>query len=137
MNYYTATHNVRKNEFIIFANMKQYLLIEVIVFLANLCNLPLWLLWIRAGSNWEKLFYTSFKDVIFDDCMQLICQKLRQYSHSERPFDELKNKDWLLLMKDNRYEIKVKPKNIEGIHITYNEKKEEYDFGEFKSQEWL
>ena len=115
-----------------------YLLVEAGVFLANMLSLPLWLIYIRIGSNWEKLFKPRFEEVTYFETVQLICKKLEQYCNEDRPkFSDLVDKEWLLLMRDNRFALKVTPTKYGDTLIEYNKANKEYDLGEVTSKEWL
>jgi len=49
----------------------------------------------------------------------------------------LLDKEWLLLMRDNRFAIKATPRAFDETIITLNEKTKDYDLGEYTSKEWL
>jgi hypothetical protein len=69
LNYYKTAGTVGRDEFAVFGSIKMYLLVEAGVFLGNLLSLPLWLIYIRLGSTWEKLFNQKFEEVTYSESM--------------------------------------------------------------------
>ena len=110
MEYYRFMGFRSYTEHRMFGNLKEFMVIELVVFFVHLITISMWLIRAKLGHDSNYLSPVIFMNVQYKAILKIMRQKIKVYLSEEHPLTVyLENKTLEIKMNNNKYNITVYP----------------------------
>ena len=101
-----------------FGNLKEFMVIEIIVFFIHLFTMSLWLIRARLGQNSNYLTEKFFTNNSYREILKILHQKIKAYLSDDHPLTVyLENKTLEIKLNNNKYNITVYPQKLSDFDM--------------------